>query len=188
MERKPMFDRERMQVLDKWLSGSGTEAATTAFKEFVQAATDFATTVMAFNVAKEEAADMISATKERIQMERNLAVSRAAELEKTANDPDRSETVRRVAVAELAKIKQQKIAATPEEQEAIADLIEQQTTAQHDLRKLQNTTQAALEALNMCIEEIRAAVIGYDTDHKEVFVAGYKKELAKLCEEVPVYE
>lgn len=188
MERKPMFDKERMQILNGWLSGIGAKTATTAFNGFAQAATDFATTVMAFDAAREETADMISATKARIQMERDLAGSRIAELEQTANNLDRSDTVRRVAAAELEKLRKQRIAATQEEQEAVADLIKQQRIAHRDLIELQKTTRTALETLNDCIEEIRAAVLGYDTRHKEGFINGYEKEFATLCEEVPVYD
>lgn len=188
MERKPMFDRERMQVLDRWLSGPGAKAATNEFQKFAQAATDFATTAMAFNAAREETADMISATKARLQMELDLAASRVKELEQTANDPERSDTVRRVAAAELEKIRKQRIAATPEEKEATAQLIGQQKTALCDLLDLKQTLREALETFNGSVEEIRAAVLGYDIDHKKVFISGFEEELVNLCEEVPVYD
>lgn len=158
------------------------------FKKLEQLYKDFDITVAAFESARHETEDMISATSERLQMERNLAASRIIELEQTANDLDRSDTVRRVAAAELEKIRKQRIAATPEEQAAVAELIEQQQTAFHDMQTIENATREAIRAVNSRVEEIRNAVLCFDIKIRQSWITGQQKKFAKLCEEVPVYD
>lgn len=159
------------------------------FKKLEQLHADFAITMAAYDAARHETKDMISATSERLQMERDLAASRIAELEQTANDPDRSDTVRRVAAAELEKIRKQQIAATPEEQEAVAELLKQQHTAFTDLKRLQDEARVAISAAKEQIESIRAEVLGsWSVSLAPNHIKGQEKEFAQLCEEVPVYD
>ena len=161
----------------------------TIFKNLDQLHKDFTITLAAYDAARHETKDMISATSERLQMEKDIAASRAAELEQTANDPDRSDTVRRVAAVELEKIRKQRVAATPEEQTAVAELINQQLTAITDLKHLQGEVRATIRAAKEQIETIRAKVLGsWDVDMAPKFINDLEKEFARLCEEVPVYE
>lgn len=159
------------------------------FKKLEQLHADFTITKAAYDAARHETEDMISATSERLQMERDLAASRIAELEQTANDPDRSDTVRRVAAAELAKIKEQRIAATPEEQAAVAELIKQQQSAVSDFNRIQREIREAISAAKGQIEAIRADVLGsWDVDMAPTNITSQEKAFAKLCEEVLVYD
>ena len=159
------------------------------FKKLEQLHADFTVTMAAYDAARHETKDMISATSERLQMERDLAASRVAELEQTANDLERSDTVRRVAAAELEKIRKQRIAATPEEQAAVVELIKQQQNAVSDLKRLQGEARAAISAAKEQIESIRAEVLGsWDVSLAPNHIQGQKKEFATLCEEVPVYD
>ena len=160
----------------------------TEFKKLLQLHEDFTITLAAFNAARHETKDMISATSERLQMEKDLAASRAAELEQTANDPDRSDTVRRVAAVELEKIRKQRVAATPEEQAAVKELILQQQAAIHDLYKIETATREAIRSVNIRVEEIRNDVLRFDIKLRETWIPGQEKEFARLCEEVPVYD
>ena len=158
------------------------------FKKLEQLHVDFTITKAAYDAARHETEDMFSATSERLQMERNLAASRVTELEQTANDPDRSDTVRRVAAAELAKIREQRIAATPEERAAVAELIEQQQMAIHDMETIEKATREAIRAAKDKVEEIRAAVLGFDIKLRESWIKGQQEKFAQLCMEVSVYD
>ena len=159
------------------------------FKKLEQLHADFTITKAAYDAARHETEDMISATSERLQMERDLAASRIAELEQTANDPDRSDTVRRVAAAELEKIRKQRIAATPEEQAAVAELIKQQQSAVSDFKRIQREIREAISAAKGQIEAIRAEVLGsWDVDMAPTNITSQEKAFAKLCEEVLVYD
>lgn len=160
----------------------------TVFEKLIQTHKDFVITQAAYDTARHETEDMISATSERLQMERDLATSRVTELEQTANDPDRSDTVRRVAAAELAKIREQRIAATPEERVAVAELIEQQQAAIQDLQVIEKATREAIRAAKDRVEEIRSAVLGFDIKLRGSWIEGQQERFAKLCEEVPIYE
>ena len=160
----------------------------TAFEKLIQLHVDFTITKAAYDAARHETEDMISATSERLQMERSLAASRVTELEQTANDPDRSDTVRRVAAAELAKIREQRIAATPEEKAAVAELIEQQQTAIQDLQAIEKATRDAIRAAKDRVEEIRSAVLGFDIKLRESWIKGQQEKFAQLCMEVSAYE
>lgn len=159
------------------------------FKKLEQLHADFTITKAAYDAARHETEDMISATSERLQMERDLAASRIAELEQTANDPDRSDTVRRVAAAELAKIKEQRIAATLEETAAVAELIKQQQSAVSDFKRIQREIREAISAAKAQIETIRADVLGsWAVDMAPTNITSQEKAFAKLCEEVLVYD
>lgn len=130
------------------------------FSKLQQLASDFAISMAAFDTARHDAEDMLKATGERLKMEHELATSRAAELEKTANDPTRSETVRRVAAGELVKLKSQAITTTPEESAAFSELLEQQRAALRDLKDLQEAAKVAAEAAAKRIQSIRAEIVG----------------------------
>ena len=159
------------------------------FKKLEQLHADFTITKAAYDAARHETEDMISATSERLQMERDLASSRAAELEQTANDLERSDTVRRVAAAELAKIKEQRIAATPEEMAAVAELIKQQQSAVSDFKRIQREIREAIAAAKGQIEAIRADVLGsWAVDMAPTNITSQEKAFAKLCEEAPLYD
>ena len=148
------------------------------FKKLEQLHADFTVTMAAYDAAHHETKDMISATSERLQMERDLAASRAAELEQTANDLGRSDTVRRVAAAELEKIRKQRIAATPEKQAAVAELIKQQQTAVSDFKRLQGEVRAAISAAKEQIEAIRAEVLGsWGADMAPGFIQDQENEI-----------
>ena len=130
------------------------------FEHLEQMAADFAATLAAFDAARKETDDIISATAARQELERELTAARVAELTKTAGDTARSVTVRRVAAAELERIEAQKIGTTPEERAAVAELLEQQEVALRDMRIIQTNVRPALEAATRKLQEIRAGILG----------------------------
>lgn len=132
----------------------------TDYEKLEQLAVDFATTMTAFDAAHKDTDDLIGAVGARLKMERSLAASRAAELGKTANDPSRSETVRRVAAAELAKLQAQVITTTQEESAALAELVNQQQAAIRDLKKIQQAAKPAFEAAAKQLQAIRSEILG----------------------------
>lgn len=136
----------------------------TDFEKLEQLSVDFASTKAAFETARKDADDMIAATGARLKMERELAASRMAELRKTANDPSRSETVRRVAAAELVKLQAQTITATTEEAAAFAALIEQQKTAIRDIKAIRQATKPAADGAVKQVQTLRESIMGSEIE------------------------
>ena len=128
------------------------------FGKLKQLADDYAATVAAFDAAHHDTDDLISATAARLQMERELAASRIAELRKTAADTTRSETVRRVAAVELEKLKAQTIAATHEECAAVAELIEQQKAAIRDIEAIRQAAKSAADEAAKKVQTLKEAI------------------------------
>ena len=155
------------------------------FEKLTQLYEDFTATWAAFNAARHDAADMIDATSRRLQMERTQNAARVAELQRTATDPNRSETVRRVAAGELSRIRDRKYSATPEEAAAFAELVKQQKCALRDLKQIQQDTNAAIEGATKSIQEIRGKILGNQlVDAAPSWIPGQEMQFAKLCTEV----
>ena len=155
------------------------------FEKLIQLHEDFACTWLAFNASRHDADDLIVSVEARLRLEREQNAARVAELERTAADSGRSETVRRVATGELAKFQKCKFAATPEEIAAFAELVREQERALLDLQKIQTEFLEAFNKAGQHLKNIRADVLG----HKSLPVApnwitGQQAKFAKLCEEV----
>lgn len=154
------------------------------FEKLTQLYEDFTATWAAFDAARHDAADMIDAATKRLQMERTQNAARAAELQRTATDPNRSETVRRVAASELSRIRDRRYSATPEETAAFAELVKQQKCALRDLKQIQQDTKAAIEGASKSIQEIRGKILGNQlVDAAPSWIPGQEAEFAKLCKE-----
>lgn len=154
------------------------------FEKLTQLHEDFTATWAAFDAARHDAADMIDAVTTRLQMERTQTAARVAELQRTAKDPNRSETVRRVAAGELSKIRDRKYSATPEEAAAFTELVKQQKCALRDLKQIQQDTKAAIEGSTRRIQEIRNKILGNQlVAVAPSWIPGQEAEFAKLCKE-----
>lgn len=155
------------------------------FEKLTQLHEDFTATWAAFNAARHDAADMIDAVTTRLQMERTQTAARVAELQRTATNPNRSETVRRVAAGELSRIRDRRYSATPEEAAAFAELVKQQKCALRDLKQIQQDAKAAIEGATKSIQEIRGKILGSQlVDAAPSWIPGQEAEFAKLCKEV----
>lgn len=157
------------------------------FEKLEQLSADFTATIAAYDTARHDADDMIAAVTARLSSEQKLTASRLAELKQIADDLDRSDTVRRVAAAELAKLKEQP-AATPSqmEQEEFAKLINQQETAILDMKKIQTQTREAIEEATKRIQAIRSAILGSrDLDIMLRWITGQQSKFSNLYEGVP---
>lgn len=90
------------------------------FDKLTELHEDFSITWAEVKIVRREAEDMISAVQTRLHNERKRNEERIAELQQTMSDPSRSETVRRVAGAELARIRDCKYYANAAEVDASA--------------------------------------------------------------------
>lgn len=153
------------------------------FERLTQLHEDFTATWAAFAAARHDAADMLDAVTKRLQMERTQNAARVAELQRTATDPKRSETVRRVAAGELSRIRDLRYSATPEEEAAFEELVKQQKCALRDLKQIQLDTKTAIEGATKSIQEIRGKILGNQlVAAAPSWIPGQEAEFAKLCE------
>ena len=151
------------------------------FTRLKQLADDYAATMAAFDSARHDTDDLISATAARLQMERALTSSRIAELRKTAADTSRSETVRRVAAVELEKLKGQTIAATPEECAAVTELIEQQKAAVRDIKAIRQAAKPAADEAVKQVQALRESIMGSEIETLAPrWIEGQQKAFDKL--------
>lgn len=154
------------------------------FDKLVELCDDFSITWAAVKIARRDAEDMISAVQARLHNEKQRDEERIAELQRTMSDPSRSETVRRVAGAELARIRDCRYHANAAEVEAFSELINQEKKALRDLSETQQSTRAAIEAAEKRIKEMRKDILGNQlADLAPSWPAGQEAEFAKLCEE-----
>ena len=152
------------------------------FEKLTQLYKDFTAVWSAFNTIRHDTADMIDATTKRVQMETAQNEARVEELQRTANDPVRSETVRRVAAGELSKIRDRRYSATPEEAATFAELVNQQKCALRDIKQIQMDVKTAIERATKNIQEIRKEILGNQlVDVAPGWITGQEEEFAKLC-------
>lgn len=155
------------------------------FDKLVEMQEDFSVTWAEVKNIRRETEDMISAVQNRMHSERKRNEERIAELQRTMSDPSRSETVRRVAGAELARIRDCRYHANAAEVEAFKELIEQEKKALQDLRKIQQNTRAAIEGAEKRIKEMRKDILGNQiADLAQSWPGSQEAEFAKLCEGV----
>lgn len=155
------------------------------FEKLIQLHEDFVTTWAALKTAHNDAADMIAAVQTRLDNERTRNEERVAELQQTMSDPSRSETVRRVAAAELSRIPDCRYYANPAEVEAFKELIEQEKSAVRDLSKIKQDIRGAIAKAKEYIEAIRKDTLGHMTaDLAPTWPGSQEEEFAKLCGEV----
>lgn len=155
------------------------------FDRLVELHQDFSITWAAVNTAHHDAADMIATVQARLHRERTRNEERVAELQRTMSDPGRSQTVRRVAGTELARIRDCRYHANPAEIEAFKELIEQEKNALQDLRKIQQSTRAAIEGAEKRIKEMRKDILGNQlADLALSWPRSQEAEFAKFCTEV----
>lgn len=155
------------------------------FEKLEQLRDDHTIAWMAFKAVRHDADDLAAAVGARLRQEREQSAARVAELEQIVSDPSRSETVRRMAAAELAKIQERQFFATPEEVAAFSALVGEQESALRDIRQIQEDAKAAIAAATKRVAEIRDTILcDQNIDLAPRWIAGQKSEFAKLCEEV----
>lgn len=155
------------------------------FEKLIQLHEDFAIAWMAFKAARHDADDLVAAVGARLRQEREQSANRMAELERIMADSNRSESVRRMASVELAKIQERQFFATPEEVAAFSALVSEMEVALRDLKQIQTDVKAAFAAVAKRVAEIRGDILGDpNIDLAPRWVDGQKREFAKLCEEV----
>lgn len=155
------------------------------FEKLIQLQEDFNIALAEFRTAHSDANDLIKAVRERYEREKERRSVRMAELEKIINDASRSETVKRVAAAELCKLQKATFVATPEERTAFAELADLADRALDDTKKIQRTVQSVRNDAKQEIEKISKNVCGNLTvSAADTWIPGQREEFSRLCKEV----
>lgn len=142
--------------------------ADSIFDQVETLAGDFAATLAAIHAANKEQGEIITATRARIDADKQRVEARRAELQAVVKDNGRSVTVRSLAQAELDGLSATEFKPAAAEQAAFDISTERGEQAIADLRRTRDELRTALAAASAELEGIRADTIG-KTD-VEIFV------------------
>ena len=142
--------------------------ADSIFDQVETLAGDFAATLAAIHAANKEQGEIITATRARIDADKQRVEARRAELQAVVKDNGRSVTVRSLAQAELDGLSATEFKPAAAERAAFDISTERGEQAIADLRQTRDELRTALAAASAELEGIRADTIG-KTD-VEIFV------------------
>lgn len=120
---------------------------------------DFAATLAAIHKANKEQGEIITATRARMEADKQRVEARRAELQATVKDNGRSATVRSLAQAELDGLSATEFKPTAAEQAAFGDATARAEQAIADLRQTRDELRTALAAASAELGGIRADTI-----------------------------
>lgn len=121
---------------------------------------DFAATLAAIHKANKEQGEIITATRARMEADKQRVEARRAELQAAVKDNGRSVTVRSLAQAELDGLSATEFKPTAAEQAAFGDATARAEQAIADLRRTRDELRTALAAASAELQGIRADTIG----------------------------
>lgn len=121
---------------------------------------DFAATLAAIHKANKEQGEIITATRARMEADKQRVEARRAELQAAVKDNGRSATVRSLAQAELDGLSATEFKPTAAEQAAFGDATARAEQAIADLRQTRDELRTALAAASAELQGIRADTIG----------------------------
>lgn len=121
---------------------------------------DFAATLAAIHAANKEQGEIITATRARMEADKQRVEARRAELQAAVKDNGRSATVRSLAQAELDGLSATEFKPTAAEQAAFGGATARAEQAIADLRRMRDELRTALAAASAELEGIRADTIG----------------------------
>ena len=121
---------------------------------------DFAATLAAIHKANKEQGEIITATRARMEADKQRVEARRAELQAAVKDNGRSATVRSLAQTELDGLSETEFKPTAAEQAAFGDAAARAEQAIADLRRTRDELRTALAAASAELKGIRADTIG----------------------------
>lgn len=130
------------------------------FDQVETLAGDFATTLAAIHKANKEQGEIITATRARMEADKQRVETRRTELQAAVKDSSRSATVRNLAQAELDGLSATEFKPTAAERAAFDVATERGEQAIADLRRTRDELRTALNAASAELEGIRADTIG----------------------------
>lgn len=152
------------------------------FETVQQLFEDYTLTAQGFQEAEHSANEVVSAVKIRLQEAQQANAQRIAQLEARAKDPSASETVRKVASLELARIRDGVPAEILEsERELFNSYLHDAEQANDDLYKIRSKMQEALTRANSELSQIRQVTVGdQHAELRERLIESTRKSLDAL--------
>lgn len=150
------------------------------FEKFTGLCSDFDTVRGALLVSHERARDVLGAITGRLEAERRQTAERVKALEEQTHDPDRSETVRRMALLELERLQARTYEVVENEKAAFAEAIHDAKTATQDMRRLKVEIRQAISDIDATIRQLRADTLGFDVDLSSTWTEGIQQKFDRL--------
>lgn len=157
------------------------------FNMLEETATDYKRVLSAIRAANREAEDITASVKFRLTSERLQAAARAAELTAQIDDPTRSETIKRMARAELESLVQHVYRPTDAEGAAFTAALAELEQATGDARALQTRLSNLLKEAQAELEQIRKSTINDPANNIAIFTgwpAGLRRDFAAMLSSV----
>lgn len=157
------------------------------FKNLEETAIDYRAVLLAISTANKEAKDITRSTEDRLTSEKKQATTRAAELAAIIGDPARSETIRRMAQAELDDLKRRNYGPSTAEQAAFDAVCSELEQAIADARSLHTKLSGLLKEARDELEGIRKATIhdtGSNLDIRDGWPTGLRQDFAAMLTRV----
>lgn len=146
-----------------------------------QLSEDYETTWAAFNDAQAAAKDILSAIRDRQELERAQTAERIFELEALQVDENRADTVRRIAGVELKKLQERTHEPTVSESEAFESEIRNATIAVADLRRIRTDASATYDAAMKELETFLNTILRDQNSGMEPrWIDSLRKDFIKL--------
>lgn len=143
---------------------------------------DYNLTVQGFQEAERSANEVVTAVKARLQEAKQANVQRIAQLEARTKDSAASQTVRKVASLELARINNGSPAEVLDsERELFNGYLQDAEQANEDLKKIRCKMRETLTRANAELVQIRQATVGdQQAELRERLIESARKSFATL--------
>lgn len=156
-----------------------------AFERVEQLHDDYLLTLAGVREASSNLQFLKNAIRERIETDRTNTLLKINRLEAQAADTSRPESVRRLAAAELEKLKEMTFAPTEAEKQAFLSEIENMEAGRVDLVNLSGSMRESLKAAETELATMRAATLGDSTlSLLPNWISGEERFFENLCQEV----
>lgn len=151
------------------------------FEKTARLCADYDTAKAALIAADQTTGEIVAAVRNRLQSERQQTAARIAELEGIQGDLSRSQTVRRMAAAELEQLKARAYEITAAEREAFETECAAAETALKDAREIREQLREAFAELSEEVKRLRKSTLG---DERLDILAGIVKDRCKEFEDL----
>lgn len=128
-------------------------------KKLDNLAEDYRACWLGVRAAREDADEIMQSIKERIESGKQRDAVRIAELDAICSDPDRSDTVKRVAQMESKQLKAVHYEVTEEEKAAHEEALGQWRQAVYDAQQAKKELESTLEAVAVELKQIREKTV-----------------------------
>ena len=130
------------------------------FSDFSNRCADYDISKLAFQAAQKTAGDIIESAKTRINQERAQTAERIEALEAQQNDPDRSDTVRKISGLQLEQLRARSFTPSEEELSAFGESVDEMHAIEREMSGLRSQIHDMLDGVAEEVQRMRSETVG----------------------------